>query len=94
MVSVSGEPRSSWFNVWHFPPYINERDESGAANSIASIEQLILSEIRNGIDQKRIILVGFSQGAALCLMTALTTLHELGGVASLSGWIPHWIREV
>ena len=72
MVSVTEELRSSWFNVWHFPPYINERDESGAANSIASVEQLILSEIHSGIDQKKIILVGFSQGTALCLMTALT----------------------
>ena len=27
-------------------------------------------------------------------MTALTTLHELGGVASLSGWIPKQSRQV
>ena len=40
------------------------------------------------------MLIGFSQGAALSLMTALTTLHELGGVASLSGWTPQQSRQV
>ena len=62
--------------------------------SIKAIEQLILSEVHIGIDPERILLAGFSQGAALCLMTALTTLHDIGGVVSLSGWIPHRIREV
>jgi predicted esterase len=28
------------------------------------------------------------------MMVALTTLHELGGVASLSGWIPRRARDV
>jgi lysophospholipase-2 len=38
--------------------------------------------------------MGFSQGAALSLLVVLTTLHELGGVISLAGWIPHSGREV
>jgi predicted esterase len=50
--------------------------------------------VHSGIDSRKIVLVGFSQGAALSLMVGLTTLHELGGVASLSGWIPCRIREV
>ena len=89
-----GESRHSWFNICQLPPCIDEFDEVGIVESISVIEQLILEEVHNGIDPRRILLVGFSQGAALCLMTALTTLHELGGVASLSGWIPHRIREV
>ena len=50
--------------------------------------------MHSGIDSRKIVLVGFSQGAALSLMVGVTTLHELGGVASLSGWIPYRIREV
>lgn len=73
---------------------MSEFDERGITESIKVIEQLILTEMYNGMDPKRILLVGFSQGAALCLMTALTTLYDLGGVASLSGWIPHRIRDV
>ena len=47
-----------------------------------------------GIDSRNIVLIGFSQGAALSLMVGLTTLHELGGVVSLSGWIPCRMRDV
>jgi len=50
--------------------------------------------VHSGIDSRKIVLVGFSQGAALSLMVGLTTLHELGGVASLSGWIPCRMRDV
>jgi hypothetical protein len=31
---------------------------------------------------------GFSQGGALALYTALTSLKKLGGVAALSCWLP------
>lgn len=58
------------------------------------LETLISSEACNGIAPSKIILAGFSQGAALSLITALTTLHELGGVASFSGWIPQQPRQV
>ncbi|EJD04208.1 alpha/beta-hydrolase [Fomitiporia mediterranea MF3/22] len=88
-----GEHRPSWFNISYLPPHVHEFDEVAIGESISFIEQLILVEVQNGIDPKRILLIGFSQGAALCLMTALTTLHDLGGVASLSGWIPHRIRN-
>jgi lysophospholipase II len=50
--------------------------------------------VHSGIDSRNIVLVGFSQGAALSLMVGLTTLHELGGIVSLSGWIPFRIRDV
>ncbi|KAH8120460.1 alpha/beta-hydrolase [Phellopilus nigrolimitatus] len=89
-----GERHPSWFDIWNFPPHINEFDDSGVAESIAIIEQYILHEMHDGIDQRRILLVGFGQGAALCLMTALTTLNDIGGAGSLSGWIPHKIRDV
>ncbi|KAL5534483.1 hypothetical protein ACEPAG_945 [Sanghuangporus baumii] len=85
--------RSSWFNIFQLPPRMDEFDEVGIVESISVIEQLILGEVHSGLDPRRVILVGFGQGAALCLMTALTTLHDLGGVGSLSGWIPHPIRE-
>ncbi|THH04156.1 hypothetical protein EW145_g5733 [Phellinidium pouzarii] len=89
----AGERRPSWFNIWNLPPHVAEHDEAGIAESVSLIEQLILDEVHNGLDPRKILLVGFSQGAALCLMTALTTLHDIGGVGSLSGWIPHRIRD-
>lgn len=63
-------------------------DEAGMSRSVGVVEQIILSEVHAGIDPRKILLVGFGQGATLALMVALTTLHDLGGVASLSGSLP------
>lgn len=94
MTMSGGEYRPSWFDIKRLPPFTHEFDESGVTESINLIEQLILGEMHTGIDPKRIILAGFSQGAALSLMVALTSLHDIGGVASFAGWIPHRIRDV
>ncbi|KAJ7225992.1 phospholipase carboxylesterase, partial [Mycena pura] len=92
-VTYSRARRPSWFNIATLPPGHDEYDEPAIADSIGVIESLILSQIHRGIDSRKIILVGFSQGAALSLMVALSTLHDLGGVASLSGWIPPRARD-
>ncbi|KAJ7102410.1 Phospholipase/carboxylesterase/thioesterase [Mycena belliarum] len=84
----------SWFNIATLPPGDAEFDEPAIAESIRVVESLIIAQIHRGVDSRRIILVGFSQGAALALMVALSTLHDLGGVASLSGWIPPRAQEM
>lgn len=89
-----GHRRPSWFDVTRHPPNPNEFDEQAISESIGLIEDLILSQVHSGIDSRRIVLAGFSQGAALGMMVALSTLHYLGGVVSLSGWIPHRARHV
>jgi len=89
-----GQRRPAWFNVWRLPPGNDEYDELGVSESISIIENIILAQVHSGIDSRKIVLVGFSQGGALSLMVGLTSLHELGGIASLSGWIPHHIRDV
>ncbi|KAJ8488680.1 hypothetical protein ONZ51_g3410 [Trametes cubensis] len=87
-----GQCRPSWFDIANLPP-CNCYDEAGITASVAVIEEIITSELRGGLDSNKIIMAGFSQGGALSLMTSLTTLHELGGVASLSGWIPQQSRQ-
>jgi predicted esterase len=89
-----GHRRPSWFDIARLPPESNEFDEPGLSESVALIENLILSQVHAGIDSRRIILAGFSQGAALSMTVALTTLYFLGGVVSLSGWIPPPARHV
>ncbi|GLB36527.1 putative phospholipase/Carboxylesterase [Lyophyllum shimeji] len=63
-----GHDRPSWFDVARLPPGQNEFDEQAISESIGAIEELILSQVHAGIDSRRIVLVGFSQGAALSLM--------------------------
>ncbi|TFY82354.1 hypothetical protein EWM64_g1655 [Hericium alpestre] len=88
-----GQLRASWFDIGNLPPGYLEWDEAGISQAIGSIEGIIQAEVHRGVDSRKIVLMGFSQGAALSLMVGLTSLHELGGVASLSGWIPHRMRE-
>ena len=90
----AGQQCSSWFDIQSFPPDCNEWDEAAIASSVSHVEGWIQAEVHRGADPRRIILMGFSQGAALGLLVALTTLHDLGGVVNLAGWIPHNGREV
>lgn len=80
--------------MWRMPPQTNEFDELGISESISVIENIIIEQVHTGIDSRKIVLAGFGQGAALSLMVGLTSLYELGGVVSLSGWIPHRMRDV
>ena len=84
----NGQRRPSWFDLHSLPPNRLEWDHQGITVSIARIESIIRAELMHGVDPRRILLVGFSQGAVLALLVALNSLLELGGIASLSGWLP------
>lgn len=80
--------------IFSLPQSHYEWDGAALASSFSHVEGWIQAEVHRGADPRRIILMGFSQGAALDLLVALMTLHDLGGVVSLAGWIPHKGREV
>lgn len=74
----------------------NERkDPVEIQQSRVLIDQLIAEQIERGIAPENIFLVGFSQGAVMCIETALRYPHRLGGVVSLSGYVlrPEHLRE-
>lgn len=56
--------------------------------TVHSLNQLITAEVDAGIPANRIVLGGFSQGAAMSLLTGLTAERKLAGLAILSGWLP------
>lgn len=66
----------------------NHADEKGIAHSISAIQALIANEETRGVPSERIFLAGFSQGAVIALMTALTFPQKLAGVIALSGYLP------
>ena len=53
------------------------------------VESLLGSEISGGIPSTRIVLGGFSQGAAVSLFTGLQYAQPLGGILALSGYMPY-----
>ena len=77
---------------------IQEYDE-GIMQSVKHLDAFIQSEIDSGIPEGRIVLGGFSQGAAISLITGLGGSQwriasdrkdgwKLGGVVCLAGWLP------
>lgn len=77
----------AWFDIYGLD--LNAKiDEAGIQFASKSIHRLIEQQIQNGIVPERILLVGFSQGGALALYTALFLDKCLGGVAGLSTYLP------
>jgi len=76
----------AWFDILeHGERHI---DSGQLLASSAAIHKLIDREIENGIASDKIILVGFSQGGAVCLQAGLTYDQPLGGILGLSTFFP------
>ncbi|EKX48278.1 hypothetical protein GUITHDRAFT_43323, partial [Guillardia theta CCMP2712] len=88
---------TSWFDI----SLASYKIHCNAINALPNVLDLIQKEIQAGIPPERIVVGGFSQGAAIALSAALTSNHKLGGVIQLSPWqlpsisrlSPHWREE-
>jgi phospholipase/carboxylesterase len=63
-------------------------DEAGLRESISLLTALIAAERALGVAAERIVIAGFSQGAALALHGALRHPEPLGGILALSCYLP------
>lgn len=77
----------AWYDVFGFGGQHKE-DAAGLRASQAELEALIARERERGIASERIVLMGFSQGCAMTLMTGLRHAERLGGLIGLSGYLP------
>lgn len=82
-----GVSMRAWFDLLGLDREAPE-DEPGIRDSAAAVECLIDRESGRGIEAKRILLAGFSQGGAIALFTALRCAHALAGVIALSSYLP------
>ncbi|KZS97848.1 Phospholipase/carboxylesterase [Sistotremastrum niveocremeum HHB9708] len=78
----------SWYDIQSLDKIDGPEDEKGMLVSSRQINQLITAEVDAGIKSDRIVLGGFSQGAAMSLLTGLTTERRLAGLVALSGYAP------
>lgn len=83
----NGYEMRAWFDI-HGLTVGSKVDTAGIAASITAIHALIEREISHGIATNEIILAGFSQGAAMALITGLTYPKPLAGIIALSGFLP------
>ena len=63
-------------------------DEAGLRASAAQVQALLNREAERGIAPGRTLLMGFSQGCAMALMTGLRAPQRLAGLVGLSGYLP------
>ena len=73
----------AWFDILEMD--INRKvDSDQLLVSAAAINRLIDRELERGIDSRRILLAGFSQGGAVAYQVALTHPKPLGGLVAMS----------
>lgn len=83
----NGYEMRAWYDIYGLSPD-SPQDEPGIRQSQNEIETLISLEKTRGIEAKRIVLAGFSQGGAIALHTALRHEDSLAGVLALSSYLP------
>jgi phospholipase/carboxylesterase len=82
-----GHVMRAWYDIAGTPAARRE-DEAGLRESQALVQALIAREVQRGVPPRRIVLMGFSQGCAMTLMTGLRHGERLAGLAGLSGYLP------
>lgn len=85
---AGGQMVSQWYDIFEFGNPNAKQDEVGFWESVSKINSLIDEEIAKGIPAERIIVGGFSQGAAISLGVAATYKKKIGGFLILSGYFP------
>jgi phospholipase/carboxylesterase len=81
-----GMEMRAWYDILSFDSE-GRADANGVLESSASLEGLIAREVERGIEPRRIVVAGFSQGGAIAIHTALQTKHEIAGLMALSTYI-------
>jgi phospholipase/carboxylesterase len=82
----NGMPMRAWYDILQLGG--GPEDEAGVRASQALVEGMIAEEQKRGIEARRIVLAGFSQGGAIALQTALRSREGLAGVLALSTYLP------
>lgn len=83
----NGHKMRAWYDLFGLSSD-SKQDEVGIRTTQVQIEALIEKERERGIPSHHIILVGFSQGGAIALHTALRHTQKLGAVLALSTYVP------
>lgn len=83
----NGYQMRAWYDLYGLTPG-SKQDEAGIRQSQSEIEALIAAEKARGIETRRIVLAGFSQGGAIALHSALRHAEPLAGVLALSTYLP------
>jgi phospholipase/carboxylesterase len=80
-------PMRAWYNIVGIN-LTDREDKIGIFESEKIINDLIDNEIKNGFQENQIFIAGFSQGGAMALFVGLRSEKNLGGLISMSAYLP------
>lgn len=83
----NGYVMRAWYDILGLD-IASAQDEQGIRNSQNLVNELIRSQCDQGIESKKIVLAGFSQGGAITLQTGLRYAAPLAGLMVLSSYLP------
>lgn len=87
-VTVNGGYRMrAWYDVFG-SELLQREDATGIHESQAAVAAFIARERSRGLPAARIVVAGFSQGAAMTLQAGLRHDERLAGLCVLSGYLP------
>ena len=87
-VTINGGMRMrAWYDITG-AELVKREDEPGLRASLAQVAALLAREVERGVAPARIVLMGFSQGCAMALLTGLRQPERLAGIVALSGYLP------
>jgi phospholipase/carboxylesterase len=82
-----GYEMRAWYDIRSFTPE-GRADAKGLAEASRRVAGYIGREAGAGVPPSRIVLAGFSQGAAVALSAGLRSPQRLGGILAMSGYVP------
>jgi len=82
-----GMQMRAWYDIVG-TDLVRREDEAGLRESRVEVAALIDREVARGVAPERIVLMGFSQGCAMALLTGLRQPERLAGIVALSGYLP------
>ncbi len=83
----TGYRMRAWYDI-RSPDLEREVDYAGIARSVALLDGLIEAQRAAGIEARRIVLAGFSQGGVIALHAGLRAGFDGAGVLALSTYLP------
>ena len=87
-VTINGGMRMrAWYDITG-ADLLRREDEAGLRESRLEVAALLAREQARGVAPARTVLMGFSQGSAMALLTGLRHAERLAGLVALSGYLP------
>jgi len=86
-----GMSMPAWFDIRGLSR-LSQEDQEGLEESRALVEKLVAKEEKEGISSDKIIIGGFSQGAALAIYTTYLSNKPIAACLGLSGYVPFSVR--